>query len=91
MAVDTLKLYERFRKTDLSEAASREIAEVLKENIEESQGGFATKGNVDDTVNLAVEKLRKEMAEMKYDIIKWLVGLLLFQTLVLFFAKIFIP
>ncbi|MBI5178154.1 MAG: hypothetical protein HZA04_02735 [Nitrospinae bacterium] len=72
MAVDTLKIYERLKSHAMPDAAARELAEVLKENIEETHADLATKKDI--------ETLRKEMAEMKYDIIKWLVALLVIQT-----------
>lgn len=76
MVVDTLKLYERFRKTDLSEAASKEIAEAIKESSDELTSGLATKQDLD----LKVEILRKETAESKTSTIIWVGGMMLAQT-----------
>jgi hypothetical protein len=79
MSVDTLKLYERFRKTDLSEAASKEIAEAIKETNDDLIDILATKN---DLASLATKEdvvaLRAEtsalVANLKVELIKWMIG-----------------
>jgi hypothetical protein len=71
MAVDTLKLYERLKKADLSDAASREIAEVIKEGGEQGRETLATK----DDLNMATADLKGEIANLELRLLKWMVGI----------------
>jgi hypothetical protein len=76
MAVDTLKLYERFSKAGMVAAAAKEVAEAIKESNDELALGLATKQDLD----LKVEILRKEIADAKTSTIIWVAGMLLAQT-----------
>lgn len=99
----------------MPESTARELAEILKENIEEAQSDLATKRDIKDvsltvesmrqdakkdiaiavetlrkemeTIRKEMETIRKEMEAMKYDIIKWLVGLIVIQTVISKFWK----
>lgn len=68
-AIDTLRLYERLKAADLPERAAKEIAEVIKDTIEER---LVTK-----------EYLDVRLAEVKGDIIKWVAAMLVAQAAVI--------
>lgn len=76
MAVDTLKLYERFRKASLQDEAAKEIAEAFKEANDELLDRLATKKDLE----LTELTLRKEIAEAKTSTIIWVAGMMLAQT-----------
>ncbi|MBI5748599.1 MAG: hypothetical protein HZA00_05685, partial [Nitrospinae bacterium] len=65
---DTLKVYERLKGADLSEKAAKEIAEVFKETIDER---LVTRQHLDLRLKELEANLRREMAEIKNDTIKW--------------------
>ncbi|MEW6556520.1 MAG: DUF1640 domain-containing protein [Elusimicrobiota bacterium] len=65
-AVDTLKIFERLKKADLTEKAAKEIAETFKETIEDQ---LITKVYLD-----------QRLAELKTEIIKWVAGMLVAQA-----------
>jgi hypothetical protein len=69
-AVDTLKLYERLKAADLPEKAAKEIAEVIKDTVDER---LVTKEYLD--VRLAELK-----AEIVTSIIKWVAAMLVAQA-----------
>jgi hypothetical protein len=68
ISIDTLKIFERLKSADLSEKASREIAEVFKDVTETN---LVTKYDLE----LALEKL-------KSDLVKWVAGLMVAQAAV---------
>lgn len=72
-AIDTLKLYERLKAADLPEKAAKEIAEVIKDTVEER---LVTREYLD--VRLAELK-----AEIVTSIIKWVAGMLIAQAAVI--------
>ncbi|MBI5213563.1 MAG: DUF1640 domain-containing protein [Nitrospirae bacterium] len=72
-AVDTLKLYERLKAADLPEKAAKEIAEVIKDTVDER---LVTKEYLD--VRLAELK-----AEIVTSIIKWVAAMLVAQAAVI--------
>jgi hypothetical protein len=65
-AIDTLKIYERLKNAELNDKAAKEIAEVIKDTIEER---LVTK-----------EYLDIRLAELRSDIIKWVAVLLIAQA-----------
>ncbi|MBF0538766.1 MAG: hypothetical protein HQL03_11000 [Nitrospirae bacterium] len=73
--MDTLKIYERLKNSDLSDKAAKEIAEVLKDFTDSS---LATKADV-EKLRLEIEKAKTDIeakievkiAEAKIDILKW--------------------
>ncbi len=59
--IDTLRIYERLRESELTDRASKEIAEVIKEMLE---GNLATKRElkeVEAALKVDIEKLRSEL------------------------------
>ena len=72
--VDVKKpVYEIFKELGLEEKKAEEVVELLTETARE---GLATK---EDIYRLEL-KIEKETANLKIDMIKWMVGLLLGQT-----------
>lgn len=68
-AIDTLQLYERFKAANLDDKAVKEIAEALREIIEN---------------NLVTRQyLDIRLTEFKADIIKWVSGMLVAQAIVI--------
>ncbi len=67
--IDTLKVYERLKAADLPERAAKEIAEVIKDTIEER---LITK-----------EYLDLRLVEVRVDIIKWIAGMLVAQAAII--------
>lgn len=64
--IDTLRIYDRLKnKTDLSESAAREIAEVFKDTAEDAYAELVKKED------LALAELR---------IIRWVAGMLVAQA-----------
>ena len=74
---DTLAVFERLRSAELSDAAAKEIAEVLKDVMETN---LVTKADLD----LALERMKKELmveiAHSKYDMVRWVAGLMVAQA-----------
>jgi hypothetical protein len=74
---DTLAVFERLRSAELSDAAAKEIAEVLKDVMETN---LITKADLD----LALERMKKELmveiARSKYDMVRWVAGLMVAQA-----------
>ncbi|MEW5694194.1 MAG: DUF1640 domain-containing protein [Candidatus Hydrogenedentota bacterium] len=62
---DTLKIYERLKKAELSDIAAKEIAEVFRETIGER---LVTKEYLD---------LRLKEVEVEIRLLKWMVGVVL--------------
>lgn len=73
---DTLATAKRFKAAGMSEEQAEVISEVMKEFQEARLRELATKGDL----QLEIEKIRKEIAEAKNEILKWVVGLMLAQT-----------
>ena len=73
IAFDSLLIANRFRDAGFTRKQSEVFAETLHEILEDD---VATKGDIKNS-EIA---LRKEIAESKVEIIKWVVGLLLAQT-----------
>ncbi len=74
--LDTLQFYERLKKTNLEESAAREIAEMFKETSEGLSAELATRRDVELIV-------RKEIAQAKSEIIKWVAGMLVAQAAII--------
>jgi hypothetical protein len=74
--IDTLKIYERLKAADLPEKASKEIAEVFRETIEER---LATKQDLKELE----KRIELKISEAKVDLIKWVAGLLVAQAAVI--------
>ena len=75
-SIDTLQFYERLKKTKLEESAAREIAEMFKETSEGLSAELATRRDVELIV-------RKEIAQAKSEIIKWVAGMLVAQAAII--------
>jgi outer membrane protein TolC len=93
-AVDTLKLYQRFRGARIEEDAAKEIAEAINDVID---ANLATKNDLartEATLQASIEKTRAELkadiANAKASTIKWMVGMLLaFLGIVVAVQKLF--
>ena len=73
----TRKLYERLKKADLSDAASREIAEVIKEGGEQGRETLATKDDLKSEI-ARIEKImatKEDIALLEIRLIKWMIGI----------------
>ena len=68
ISIDTLKIFERLKSADLSEKASREIAEVIRDVTETN---LVTKYDLE----LSQEKQKAEL-------VKWVAGLMVAQAAV---------
>jgi hypothetical protein len=68
---DTLKYAERLRAAGVPELQAKAQAQALADALREGGQDFATKADI--------AELRREMAEMKADIIKWVVGMAIAQ------------
>ncbi|OGW05043.1 MAG: hypothetical protein A2Z59_01325 [Nitrospinae bacterium RIFCSPLOWO2_02_39_17] len=73
MTAKAIRVYEIFKELGLEEKKAEEVVELLTETARE---GLATK---EDIYRLEL-KIEKETANLKIDMIKWMVGLLLGQT-----------
>lgn len=69
ISIDTLKIFERLKSADLSENASREIAEVIRDVTETN---LVTKYDLE----LSQEKQKAEL-------VKWVAGLMVAQAAVI--------
>lgn len=68
---DTLKYAEALKASGVPDAQAKAQAAALADALREGGQDLATKADI--------AELRREMAEMKADIIKWVVGLALAQ------------
>jgi len=82
--LDTLKVYERFKKAKTSDAQARELAEILSELVDDQ---LATKNDVLKlNTELQVEiknsemRLHSEIEKSKAATIQWVAALLLAQS-----------
>jgi hypothetical protein len=66
--IDTLKIYERLRKTELPDAAAKEIAEVLKEAAEFGYEILATKEDLKRAEMALKEDLKRTELALKEDL-----------------------
>ena len=78
-----IKNIREIKKTDLSDAASHEIAVVLKETTDAISSDLATRRDVELIIQRKIEKIRKEIAQSKSEIIKWVTGMLVAQLVVI--------
>ncbi|MEW6739219.1 MAG: DUF1640 domain-containing protein [Nitrospirota bacterium] len=78
--IDTLKIYERLKAADLPEKASKEIAEVFRETIEER---LATKQDLKELERHLDLRLKELESSVKADLIKWVAGMLVAQAVVI--------
>ena len=69
---DTLKYAEALKTAGVPDAQARAQAEALAEALRQGGQGLATKADI--------ESLRREMAELKADLIKWNVGAIIAMT-----------
>lgn len=72
--IDTLKIFERLKSADLSENASREIAEVIRDVTETN---LVTKYDIE----LSQEKQKAEL-------VKWVAGLMVAQAAAVALVKL---
>lgn len=74
---DTLKFVERLKAAGVSDAQAKAEAEAFAEVL--NTADVATKRDLKEMEST----LRRDMAELKVDLLKWVVGLLLGQTALL--------
>ncbi|MBF0448809.1 MAG: DUF1640 domain-containing protein [Magnetococcales bacterium] len=67
---DTLKFVETLKVGDFSEKQAKALSEALKEAQEARLDELASKADL----LLEVERIRRDIAETKADVIKWVVG-----------------
>ncbi|WP_026605771.1 hypothetical protein [Methylocapsa acidiphila] len=86
---DTLRLSRTLRdKGHFSAEQAEALAEALGEA---TQGDLATKGDLRETeahLNAKIEAVKADIAEAKADILKWVVGAIGFQTVVILGALV---
>jgi hypothetical protein len=82
---DTLKFVKTLKGAGVSEAQAEAFSTAVQESHEAAE--VATKSDVRD----AVSTLRQEMSEMKFELLKWMVGLLIGQTGLLLALLKFFP
>ena len=69
---DTHEFVKRLRDSGFTETQAEALSIAQKESLSQAFGGeLATKADMSD--------LRRDMAEMKYDLLKWVVGIALAQ------------
>jgi hypothetical protein len=68
---DTLKFANKLKQAGVPDKQAEAEAEALAEALAVNLRDLVTK----DDLQRAVEQLRREMAELKADMIKWMVGL----------------
>ncbi len=79
---DTLKFVERLKAAGIPELQAKAEAEALQEALSESASyTLATKQDIAD-VRMEIRDVRTEIERSKYDLIKWMAGLLLAQAAV---------
>jgi len=71
-AVDTLKAYEDLKASDLTEAQAKAIVSVVKTAQETGLENLATKDDI--------RQLEIKIANLKSDLLKWFIGLLVGQA-----------
>jgi hypothetical protein len=79
---DTLKFVERLKAAGISEPQAKAEAEALAEALSESAAyPLATKQDIAE-IRMEIRDVRTEIERSKYDLIKWVAGLLLAQAAV---------
>jgi hypothetical protein len=78
---DTLKFVDELEKSGIPEKQARAISSAVR-NVHDSSD-VATKADISD--------LRREMSEIKFELLKWMVGLLIGQTGLLLALLKFFP
>jgi hypothetical protein len=73
---DTLAYAKRLRDAGVPEPQADAHAAALADALKSNAGELATKADLE---NLRLD-IRREMAELKSDLLKWVIGLLLVQT-----------
>ena len=76
MAFDTHQFVKQLTAAGFSEPQAEAVTAVVRQAREAELREAATKGDV----AVAVETLRKEIAESKADLLKWIVSAIGFQT-----------
>lgn len=79
--LDTLKIAKRLEAAGFTDAQAETVADVLRETREADWAQIATKADLASLATKAdLADLKAELAEMKADILKWVVTLLLGQA-----------
>ena len=79
IAFDTLKLARKLEAAGFQPKQAADTAEALAESMAE-MSGLATKEDIHD-VRREIHEVRRELAETKVELLKWLIGLIGFQTI----------
>ena len=81
---DSLKYFEILKDAGVPEPQAKAQIDIMQEvTVKQNEGllkDVANKGDLKNEVSLAKEELRKEILQMKYDILKWMIGLLFAQS-----------
>lgn len=64
---DTLRYFEKLKEAGFTEAQAKVQTEVIKSFVESSEQGLATKRDI--------QEVRLEMQAVKFDLLKWMIGL----------------
>ena len=79
IAFDTLKLARKLEAAGFQPKQAADTAEALAESMA-GISGLATKEVIHD-VRREIHEVRRELAETKVELLKWLIGLIGFQTI----------
>ena len=85
LTFDTLKFANRLKKAGIAPVHAEAEAEALAEIFETNLSELATKGDLE---KLAAS-LRQDLAHLKFELLKWVIGLGIAQTSLLIALKLF--
>ncbi|MFN3076438.1 MAG: DUF1640 domain-containing protein [Alphaproteobacteria bacterium] len=83
LAIDTFKIVKRLKDVGFTESQAEAVTDVLREAREADLQDLVTKGDLKSEVALLRSDLKAEMSETKAEMMKWMIGALGLQTLVI--------
>jgi len=91
---DTLGYFEKLKDAGMPEAQAKVQVEAMQDIVKaydaSSRKELATKGDIQDVrseiqdVRNEIQKVRNEMQDVKHEILKWMMGMLVAQSALIF-------
>ena len=83
LAFDTLGYFEKLKAAGVPDAQAKVQVEAMQDIVkaydESSRKELATKGDIQD-IHAEFQKVRNEIQDVKHEILKWMMGMLVAQS-----------